>query len=92
MAVTMCMWAYEPPENDNSLLGLAKRPCERGPSPERDRPPVNTSKSRREAELLTIREDLVTLRNGILDSNDARKTLYRTDHLIDQIDNLLAER
>ena len=66
-----------PKEDD--LLGLERKPCERKRKPTR------------EEWMLTLREDLATMREWLLKGAGRRAMLADLDYTIDQLDNALGE-
>ena len=64
---------------DKGLLGLERKPSER------------KGKPMREAALLTLRSDLVSMRERLLKGAGRRATLADLDYTIDQLDNALGE-
>lgn len=69
---------------DEDLLGLDRRPGEGGPAPEKPR-------ARRSRILLTLRRDLVSMREKLLNGAGRKALLGELDYTIDQLDNMLAE-
>lgn len=64
---------------DDGLLGLERKPSER------------KGKPTREAALLTLRSDLVSMRARLLKGAGRRAMLADLDYTIDQLDNALGE-
>lgn len=64
---------------DKGLLGLERKPSER------------KGKPTREAALLTLRSDLVSMRERLLKGAGRRAMLADLDYTIDQLDNALGE-
>lgn len=66
-------------KKDGGLLGLERKPSER------------KGKTTPEAALLTVRSDLVSMRERLLKGAGRRATLRDLDYTIDQLDNALGE-